>query len=124
LGWGPCGHVELNETPEMAAIRETKEEIGLDIKLFNQNAPDYLNNNRVTKLISPIFMDIHKISDTHRHIGMVYFATSETDVVNPQDEKDRSDIWKWVSREEIEKMTDLWPDMKFYALKALEYLAK
>lgn len=34
--WGfPGGAIELGETPEMAAIREVKEETGLDVKVSN-----------------------------------------------------------------------------------------
>jgi len=120
---GASGHVELDETPEVAAVRETVEEVGLKIVLYDQNKPDYSDDERVNKLIAPIYMDIHKISDTHKHIGMVYFASSDSDIVNPQESKDRSDVWKWVTEEEIENMTDIWQDMKFYALKALDCLA-
>lgn len=36
LRWGlPGGHVEENESPEQATIREVKEEVGLDIQLTN-----------------------------------------------------------------------------------------
>lgn len=34
---GACGHVEDNETMKMALIRETKEEIGIDIKIEEIN---------------------------------------------------------------------------------------
>lgn len=34
---GACGHVEDNETMKMALIRETREEIGIDIKIEDIN---------------------------------------------------------------------------------------
>lgn len=35
----PGGHIEQNEDPERAAIREVKEETGLDIKLLGERFP-------------------------------------------------------------------------------------
>ena len=34
------GHIELDEDPNQAAIREVKEEVGLDVKLFG-TAPSF-----------------------------------------------------------------------------------
>jgi 8-oxo-dGTP pyrophosphatase MutT (NUDIX family) len=123
--WGgsASGHIELNETPEEAVMRETKEEVGLNIKIFNKDEAEYTDNERVKKIIPPVYQDIHKISDSHKHIGMVYFGTSETDKVEPKLLDDRSDTWKWVTKDELEKM-DMWEDQKFYAKKALETLGK
>ena len=33
----PGGHIELDETPQEAAIREAKEETGLDITLYTKH---------------------------------------------------------------------------------------
>ena len=39
----PGGHIEKNELPHEAAIREAKEETGLNIELYNSNKLAYLN---------------------------------------------------------------------------------
>lgn len=71
--WLPLGgHVELDEEPEQAALRETKEESGLDVELLGERPPTTEPGTRA--LIAPRFLDIHRISDTHEHIGMIYFA--------------------------------------------------
>lgn len=71
--WLPLGgHVELDEDPEQAALREAKEESGLDIELVGERPPTTEPGTRA--LIAPRFLDIHRINATHEHIGMIYFA--------------------------------------------------
>ena len=38
---GVGGHIELDEDPNQAAVREVKEEVGLDIMLFDKNTPAF-----------------------------------------------------------------------------------
>src|SRR5512137_1203411 len=71
--WLPLGgHIELDEEPEIAALREAKEESGLDVELLGERAPTTEPGTRA--LITPRFLDIHRISDTHEHIGLIYWA--------------------------------------------------
>ena len=71
--WLPLGgHIELDEDPEQAALREAKEESGLDVELLDERPPTTSPGTRA--LIAPRFLDIHRISDTHEHIGMIYWA--------------------------------------------------
>jgi 8-oxo-dGTP pyrophosphatase MutT (NUDIX family) len=71
--WLPLGgHVELDEDPEAAALREAREESGLEVELLGERPPTTGPGTRA--LIAPRFLDIHRISDTHEHIGLIYFA--------------------------------------------------
>jgi len=71
--WLPLGgHIELDEDPEQAALREAREESGLDVELIGERPPTTSPGTRA--LIGPRFLDIHRISDTHEHIGMIYWA--------------------------------------------------
>jgi len=71
--WLPLGgHIELDEDPEQAALREAKEESGLDVELLGERPPTTSPGTRA--LLAPRFLDIHRISDTHEHIGMIYWA--------------------------------------------------
>ena len=75
--WLPVGgHIELDEDPEMAALREAKEESGLDITLIGERPPTACDGTRA--LIAPRFLDIHRISPSHEHIGMIYWAKSDS----------------------------------------------
>jgi len=54
--------------PEQAALREAKEESGLDVELLGERPPTTSPGTRA--LIAPRFLDIHRISDharQHRH---------------------------------------------------------
>ena len=68
------GHIELDEEPNQAAVREVKEEVGLDITLHNEEDLSITEGHGYQELIPPEFMNIHKINDTHQHITLVYFA--------------------------------------------------
>jgi 8-oxo-dGTP pyrophosphatase MutT (NUDIX family) len=71
--WLPLGgHIELDEDPEQAALREAREESGLDVELLGERPPTTSPGTRA--LIAPRFLDIHRISATHEHIGMIYWA--------------------------------------------------
>ena len=71
--WLPLGgHIELDEDPEQAALREAKEESGLDVELLGERPPTTSPGTRA--LIAPRFLDIHRINATHEHIGMIYWA--------------------------------------------------
>lgn len=71
--WLPLGgHIELDENPESAALREAKEESGLEIELIGERPPTTGCGTRA--LIAPRFLDIHRISPTHEHICMIYWA--------------------------------------------------
>lgn len=71
--WLPLGgHIELDEEPETAAHREAREESGLEVELLGERPPVTEEGTRA--LIAPRFLDIHRISASHQHIGMIYFA--------------------------------------------------
>lgn len=120
------GHIELDETPEQAAIREVKEEVGLDIKLIGHKkgiSNGGLENRGHKDLIPPKYLGIHPVNGTHQHIVLIYFAVSETDkVLEPLDEKEKAETC-WVSKGELEKM-QLVPNVKFYSQEALKELGE
>lgn len=71
--WLPLGgHVELGEDPETAAYREALEESGLEVELLGERPPTTGPGTRA--LITPRFMDIHRINDQHQHVGLMYWA--------------------------------------------------
>ncbi|MDO8594489.1 MAG: NUDIX domain-containing protein [bacterium] len=111
---GPGGHVELDEDPVEAAIREVKEEVGLDVELVGGQRI----GNGSGDILPPVALNRHHITPTHEHVSLVYFATSKSDSLHPMNESDRSDECRWCTLEDLEKM-DLLPNTRQYATAAL-----
>lgn len=116
--WLPVGgHVELDEDPETAVLREAYEESGLEIDLLGTRPPVIATNGR--SLIPPIRMDIHRIDAEHQHIGMVYYARSRSSAFKQN--KDETDDIRWFASSELDDPAlGLLPLIKFYAKEALE----
>jgi len=113
------GHIELDEDPNEAVLREVKEEVGLDITLWDGGRKHNANNEHHRDLIPPIALNRHHVTPTHEHIDMIYFARSESDNVIPERIDDE---WRWLTLDELDSF-DLAPDVRFYARLALETLA-
>jgi 8-oxo-dGTP pyrophosphatase MutT (NUDIX family) len=115
--WLPLGgHIELDEDPEQAALRETLEESGLDVELLGERPPTTGPGTRA--LIGPRYLDIHRISDTHEHIGMIYFARPKGGQVTLA-QAEHHDI-KWCSAEQLEALRPPMSDaVKWYCHAAL-----
>ena len=118
----PGGHIELDEDPEQAVLREVKEECGIEVDIDGKKF-DKLSE-RTKPLFSPAFMDIHNISDTHRHIGMHYICTPKNGQVDIEMNKEELSDMRWFSIEDLENTVDLMPEVKRYALKALAQISK
>lgn len=116
--WLPLGgHIELDEDPEQAAQREAREESGFDVELLGERPPT--TEPGVRALIAPRYLDIHRITDTHDHIGMIYFARPRSGQITLAP-AEHHDI-RWCTSEEL---NDLKPPMtegvKWYCRAALK----
>lgn len=116
--WLPLGgHIELEEEPEAAALREAKEESGLDVELTGERPPT--SGPGVRALIAPRFMDIHRINDSHEHIGLIYFARPKGGTLALAKEEHR-DI-RWCASNDLDQLVPpVSTSVKWYCLKAIE----
>ncbi len=118
------GHIELEEDPNEAAVREAKEEVNLDIKLADDLLPPIAPTETYRDLIPPKFLNRNKISPNHDHVTLVYFATTESDQIRQNDTEVSDDI-HWYTKEELDSPNcEVQSDVKFYALQALKELGK
>ena len=99
----PGGHIEKNESPEEAVVREVYEESGLSIKLFS-NKSIFENIGEVKELEKPESLLLEPINDpkegNHFHIDMIYFA----EAINPERLKSG---WIWVNEQDLIKKKEL-----------------
>ena len=120
--WLPIGgHIELDEDPEQAALREAKEESGFDVELLGERPPTTEAGTRA--LIAPRFLDIHRINETHEHIGMVYWARPKHGQMTLAP-AEHHDI-RWCSVEDLEKLSPPMMDsVKWYCRTAIEEISR
>jgi 8-oxo-dGTP pyrophosphatase MutT (NUDIX family) len=119
--WLPIGgHIELDEDPELAAVREAREESGFDVELVGDRPPTTEPGTRA--LIAPRFLDIHRITDTHEHIGMIYWARPRNGAMTLAAEEHHDICWRTAA-----ELDSLVPPMsnavKWYCCKAIEELS-
>lgn len=70
--WFPCGgHLEPNELPDDAAVREVLEESGVEVVLVGERA---LTTEPPRQLLRPRGVQLETISEGHEHIDLIYFA--------------------------------------------------
>lgn len=115
--WLPLGgHIELDEEPETAARREAFEESGLEIELLGERPP--ITGHGTRALIAPRFLDVHRITDTHEHIGMVYFARRAGGTVRLA--PDEHHAIRWCTAEELAELEPaISPAVRWYCERAL-----
>ena len=70
----PGGHVEERETPDEAAVRETREEAGLEVEIIDRFKPDTEYPNASTDLPQPFNINLHQIEEGHWHLDFQYAA--------------------------------------------------
>ena len=116
--WLPIGgHIELDEDPEQAAYREAKEECGLEIELIGERPP--ITGPGTKALVRPRFLDIHRVSPTHEHIGIIYLARPKSGKVTLA-AGEHHDI-RWCSRKDMESLQPPMSEaVKYYCIRAIE----
>lgn len=116
--WLPVGgHVELDEDPEQAALREAREESGLDVELIGERPP--VSFPGTCPLIAPRFMDIHRISPTHQHIGLIYLARARPGEIRCAT-AEHHDI-RWCAARDLDGLRPRLNDaVRWYCLRAIQ----
>ena len=120
----PGGHVDRDELPHEAGLREVDEETGLNATLLDDTEPVGAPDGRVLpqprhQMLYDI--DVHGDGEvSHQHIDHVYYARVGTREIDPagDDEADPS-VWAWYDRSGL-RTSDLDPDTVQLALEAID----
>lgn len=112
----PGGHIEPNELPDDAAVREVREEAGIKVKLVGEGA---LPVEDPRQLVVPKGIQLERIAPGHEHIDLVYFAVPLGSVkLRPNAESTQIG---WFDREGL-KALDLTYEIRLWTEKALKEL--
>ena len=98
------GHIELDEDPIDAVVREAKEEVGLDIELCDTAKNPRFREEDYKELLPPVAVNRHRINNSHEHVTFSYFAKSRTDVLKLST-REVTESCKWFTFEELEDST-------------------
>jgi 8-oxo-dGTP pyrophosphatase MutT (NUDIX family) len=97
----PGGHISKNELPDEAAIREAKEETGLDIELIGEKQPKFFGTEPLLRPEVVQLEDIEKRGhELHQHIDFFYIAVPKTHCIAVSDESE--DI-RWFSLKDLQR---------------------
>jgi 8-oxo-dGTP pyrophosphatase MutT (NUDIX family) len=105
----PGGHIEPNEDPVQAALREVKEETGLDVRVMRTSPPPDISN--LGQVAPPYTVMVEDVFDEkvgkHQHIDFIYFTTPLPGSVNGSGYPEVPEGWHWVTRRELETAAPL-----------------
>lgn len=113
----PGGHIEPNELPDEAAVREVWEEAGIRVRLVGETALPVANPRQ---LIIPRGVQLERIAPDHEHIDFVYFAVpvGETEITGNSE----STRIGWFDRRGLDELP-LTDEIRQWTEKALAELA-
>lgn len=116
----PGGHIEPNELPDEAAIRETQEEAGISIDLVGPRGVTVEDPRAPLQLIRPEGIQLEDISPDHQHIDLIYFARPSD--VHPGVPPPVSEGMRWIAEADFSTI-DLTDEVASWARKAFATLA-
>ncbi len=91
--WFPVGgHLEENELPHEAALREAKEESGLEVEIFEEN-PDLFSIGLVKRVPSPLAVYHEGTPGVEDFLDFIYAAVTRDTVLHPDDGESREFRW-------------------------------
>lgn len=118
----PGGHIEDNELPDEAGIREVREETGIRARLVGARG---LPIDDPRQLVVPAGIQVENIYPGHQHVDLVYFARPDPDHVRSAEVDPRlaeSDRVAWYAAADLPALGAS-DEIQAWARRALDALA-
>ncbi|KTG09958.1 NUDIX hydrolase [Haloprofundus marisrubri] len=118
----PGGHVDRDELPHEAALREAREETGLPPTLLTDQRDIASETARTIPRPRHLLLEdinVHGDEVGHQHIDHIYYATVESRRIDPADGEESSEVWEWYTSEDL-RTSDLDADVVELGLDAID----
>ena len=112
----PGGHIEPDELPDEAALREVEEESGLIVELVGPRGIGIDEPGSPLQLVRPEGVQLENISPGHQHIDLIYFARPVDRIGDSLPEVLPG--MRWLTEEDLTTI-DLTDEITTWARKAL-----
>ena len=109
--WLPAGgHLDRDELPHEAALRETREELGLSVDLV---APqEAITSETVESIPQPQHflvedINVHENGEVgHQHVDFIFYGEAPTRGIQPGPGEQPADDWTWFTAAELQARDD------------------
>jgi ADP-ribose pyrophosphatase YjhB (NUDIX family) len=118
----PGGHVDRDELPHETALREAREETGLDPTLLTDQREIASETSRsIPRPRHLMLADVNRLGDRvgHQHIDHVYFARVDSRRLSPADGEEPAAAWEWYGPGAL-RSSGLDDDVRDLGLEAIE----
>ncbi len=115
----PGGHVEPNELPDEAAVREVREETGLVVELIGDTG---LPVETPRQLMRPYGVQVEDIQPGHQHIDLIYFARPVPGTPVEAIGNHESEMVRWFALEEM-RSGSVVDEIQQWAIRAVQEIA-
>ena len=109
----PGGHIEPDELPDEAAVREVVEETGVEAVLLSSPLNPVALPGQPRQLARPLGIQLADIGPDHQHIDLVYLARGETE---------GNGAGAWMARDQLRDL-DLTEEVRAWCEIALDLQA-
>jgi 8-oxo-dGTP pyrophosphatase MutT (NUDIX family) len=124
--WLPAGgHLDRDELPHEAALRETEEELGLAVDLV---APqEAITSETVRSIPQPQHflvedINVHENGAVgHQHVDFIFYGAAPSQAITPQPDEQPASDWRWFTPADLRARSDEIPaDVVEVGLRAIE----
>ncbi|WP_255196296.1 NUDIX hydrolase [Halorarius litoreus] len=126
----PGGHIDRDELPHEAALRECHEETGLEVDLVAPHGT--IESDAARSIPEPQHflledINVHESGQVgHQHVDFVFYGQADTREVDPAgDDEAHPEVWEWFTAEELDaRAGELPTDVVEVGKRAIETVSK